>query len=297
MSDANNTQNKDREEFKKIIKELRPIDDEFMRLMFKDDIPLMQHVLRIILDKDDLIVTEIETQRNLKKLAGGRSICLDVYATDSENKKYDIEIQRNDSGATPHRARYHLGAIDVENLNSGQDFKELPDTYIIFITENDYFGKGEPLYIFEKMNIKSHEPLNDGAHIIYVNGQYRGDGDIGKLMHDFCCADPDKMYFVDMAERAKIFKENKKGEIQMSGILERKKIEWFNEGVEAGLQKGVEQGVQQGVERGILQGIEENKKDTARKMLAAGIFTAKQVAEYSGLDVKQVEKIKNSLLN
>ena len=75
---------------RQIVKELRPIDDAFMRAMFQDNIPLVQLVLRIILDKDDLVVTEIETQRDLNKLAGGRSICLDAYATDRSGKKYDI---------------------------------------------------------------------------------------------------------------------------------------------------------------------------------------------------------------
>lgn len=156
-------------------------------------------------------------------MAGGRSVCLDAYATDAEGKKYDIEIQKNDYGADPHRARYHLGALDTENLKAGQDFKELPDTYIIFITESDYFKEGEPVYIFEMKNTKTGRPLNSGAYIIYVNGKYRGYDDIGRLMHDFCCADPDEMYFDDIAERVKVFKNNKEGELQVSGILEQMK--------------------------------------------------------------------------
>lgn len=97
---------RDKARIKKIIEELRPIDDMLMRLMLKDDIPLTEHILRIILNKEDLKVTGIETQRDLKKLAGSRSVCLDAYATDSGGRKYDIEIQRSDFGADPHRARY-----------------------------------------------------------------------------------------------------------------------------------------------------------------------------------------------
>jgi len=33
---------------------LRPIDDDFMRCLFKDNIPLAEFVLRIITDKPDL---------------------------------------------------------------------------------------------------------------------------------------------------------------------------------------------------------------------------------------------------
>ncbi len=86
---------------------LRPIDDDFMRCLFKDNIPLAQLVLRIITGKPDLIITDCQTQKDMKRLAGARSLCLDAYGTDATGKKYDLEIQRADKGADPHRARYH----------------------------------------------------------------------------------------------------------------------------------------------------------------------------------------------
>ena len=49
---------------------LRPIDDDFMRCLFKDNIPLAEFVLRIITDKPDLIITDCETQKDMKRLAG-----------------------------------------------------------------------------------------------------------------------------------------------------------------------------------------------------------------------------------
>ena len=89
------------------LRKLRPIDDDFMRCLFKDNIPLAELVLRIITGKPDLIITNCRTQENMKRLAGARSICLDTYGTDSTEKKYDLEIQRADKGADPHHARYH----------------------------------------------------------------------------------------------------------------------------------------------------------------------------------------------
>ena len=66
---------------------LRPIDDDFMRCLFKDNIPLVELVLRIITDKPDLFITDCETQKDMKRLAGARSICLDAYGMDSAGKK------------------------------------------------------------------------------------------------------------------------------------------------------------------------------------------------------------------
>ena len=106
--------------------------------------------------------------------AGARSICLDAYGTDSTGKKYDLEIQRADKGADPHRARYHSSVMDVENLDTGQEFSELPDTYTIFIVEKDLYGMSKPVYLIERINLDTGKPFEDGEHILYVNGEYRG---------------------------------------------------------------------------------------------------------------------------
>lgn len=57
--------------------------------------------------------------------------------------------------------------MDVENLHSGQEFKELPDTYTVFIIERDFYGKGEPIYPIERMNLAMGKPFEDGEHILY----------------------------------------------------------------------------------------------------------------------------------
>ncbi len=85
------------------LEQLRPIDDDFMRCLFKDNIPLAELVLRILTGKQDLMITACETQKDMKRLAGARSVCLDAYGVDSDRKKYDLEIQRADKGAEPHR--------------------------------------------------------------------------------------------------------------------------------------------------------------------------------------------------
>lgn len=47
-----------------------PIDDDFMHCMFKDNIPLAELVLRIITGKLDLTITDCQTQKDMKRLAG-----------------------------------------------------------------------------------------------------------------------------------------------------------------------------------------------------------------------------------
>ena len=238
------------------LSKLRPIDDEFMRCLFKDNIPLAELVLRIITGKQDLIITDCQTQKDMKRLAGARSICLDAYGMDSQNKKYDLEVQRAEKGARPHRARYHSSVMDIENLNAGQEFEELPDTYTIFITEKDFYGKGEALYPIERINLSTGEAFNDGEHILYVNGEYRGDSDLGKLMHDFNCTDADDMNFDLMAERTRYLKENLEGVKEMI--------------YEANYQQALE---------------------IAKRLIARGKDTLEEIAEDTGLTLIKVQEL------
>ena len=101
--------------------------------------------------------------------------------------------------------------MDVENLDAGQEFDELPDTYTIFVTEHDVFSMGKPFYRVERISLDLNEPFGDGEHILYVNGAYRDDSDIGKLMHDFSCWDPDDMNFELLKSATRYYKENLEG--------------------------------------------------------------------------------------
>lgn len=211
---------RERQEDLQRLRGLRPIDDDFMRCLFRDNIPLTQHVLRILTGIGELNITSVDTQADMKRLVGARSICLDAYGTDDEGKKYDMEVQRSDKGAGKHRARYHSSAMDIDNLDAGQDFSELPDTYTIFITENDIFAEGLPYYDIERMKMSTGELFHDGAHILFINGAYRGDDEIGKLMHDFSCSDPDDMINKELADRTRYFKETEEGVEAVCKIME-----------------------------------------------------------------------------
>ena len=105
-------------------------------------------------------------------------------------------------------------------MDAGQEFEELPDTYIIFITEKDFYGKGEPIYVVERINLTTGKNFEDGEHILYVNGEYREESELGKLMHDFNCTEADDMIFGLMAERTRYLKENPEGVNEMCKAME-----------------------------------------------------------------------------
>ena len=182
---------------------------------------ITEQVLRLIIGVPSLEVKSVSTQKALEMRAvNARSVILDVYATDGDGVVYNIEVQRSDEGAVPQRARYHVGALDVAGLCPGQDFSQLPQVFVIFITEHDVLGVDGGVYCFDRIDRKTGKALEDGSHIIYVNGDYRGDDSIGRLVHDFLCHDPREMHLPFMAEKAGFLKSEPKGEARMNKALE-----------------------------------------------------------------------------
>lgn len=133
----------------------------------------------------------------------------------------DIEVQGNSEGTHVKRARFHSSMVDSRMLRAGQKFRELKDSYVIFIYKHDKFQRGLPIYHIDRYVSETREPFDDGAHIVYVNGNYKGEDEIGKLMQDFHQADPDNMYYKELAEGVRHYKESKGGNEIMCEAVEK----------------------------------------------------------------------------
>ena len=214
------------------LRAFRLLDDDFFTKCFDGNTECIQLVLRIVLDKPDLSVVDVRTQVFVENLLN-RSVRLDVLATDQVGRKFNIEIQRADKGAGRRRARYNSSMMDANLLKKGEDFESLPETFVVFITENDVIGKGRPVYPIERCFIDTGEKFEDGSHILYVNGAYRDETPIGKLMHDFACTDPSDMYYPVLAERARFFKESEEGIAVMCKAMEDMRKQTLEEGMRA----------------------------------------------------------------
>ena len=236
MADENTLLNSDLEsryeKYKGIIKNFTLMSDIFMRNVFKKR-ECLEYVLQVIMEKQDLHVIDQIIQKDYKNLQG-RSAVMDCVAKDSTGKQFDVEIQQDNEGASPKRARYHSGLMDMNTLNPGQDFEELPESYVIFITRDDILGYGLPIYHIDRQIKELNEAFQDEAHIIYVNSRKQNDTELGKLMHDLHCKKADEMHSPILAKRMYELKETQKGVELMCHEMEK----IYSEGMESGEKRG-----------------------------------------------------------
>ena len=236
MADENTLLNSDLEsryeKYKGIIMNFTLMSDIFMRNVFKKR-ECLEYVLQVIMEKQDLHVIDQIIQKDYKNLQG-RSAVMDCVARDSTGKQFDVEIQQDNEGASPKRARYHSGLMDMNTLNPGQDFEELPESYVIFITRDDILGYGLPIYHIDRQIKELNEAFQDEAHIIYVNSRKQDDTELGRLMHDLHCKKADEMHSPILAKRVYELKETQKGVELMCHEMEK----IYSEGMESGEKRG-----------------------------------------------------------
>lgn len=245
------------------IESFKLMDDTYMNAFFNEQPELVQFVLRIIMNKEHLIVKSARTQKPLKSIQG-RSITLDVDAVDENGTRYDIEVQQENNGAKPKRARFHSSMIDSDALMPTDDFEKLPETYVIFITSKDYLKGGKPIYTVDRyVKELNMLPFDDEAHIIYVNSEYINDTAIGKLMHDFHCTQPSEMYYTNLAERANYLKNTKGGYDDMCQIMEESNKE----------------------------AVRQNLYQVAMNLIRMGMGTEEDIAKATNLTLEEIQQL------
>jgi len=212
--------------------------------------------------------------------ANTKGIRCDVYVKDQDGVAYIVELQRRDTKEIPKRMRYYQTTSDSRQLPKGGKYKDLKDNYVIFICREDIFGHGLYKYTFRnRCDEISNLTLDDGTHKIVLNTQGNND--------DACSDVVDFLNLIEgVASDTPLIKQIEMAteEIKDDEIWREKRMQ-----SDVREQDAIER-LEETLERGLQQGIESKAIEVARKMLADGL-SVENVAKYSGLDNKQIEKL------
>lgn len=170
-----------------------------------DDKMACQHVLRILTGMKDLTVLEVRVQHRVSKITSHDAI-LDILAEDSSGKLFNLEIQRADTIDHARRTRFYVSMIDSEYLMKGKKYADLPDVYIVYISETDLWETGYTSYAVSKNFENTEIPYDDGQHILYVNAAVDDGTETAALMKYFKTADPEDMSQGDLSKRVHFLK-------------------------------------------------------------------------------------------
>lgn len=155
----------------KRLKELT-IKDNFMFgavMMDEDNCKgLLERVLEIPIDRVD-----VSKEKSIVYHPEYKGVRLDVYAKDEKQTRYNVEMQVERKPALGKRSRYYQSQMDMEMLLTGEDYTELPNTYVIFICDFDPFGDGLYRYSTGMVCEETGKSVSDGVKTVYLNAHGR----------------------------------------------------------------------------------------------------------------------------
>ena len=244
-------------------------------------------VLELILGKKFPKVT-VRTEYTVLFSSDFRSVRFDVYAKDEVQVSYNLEMQNQNKGNLPKRARYHQAEMDVTSLKPGEGFNDLQPSYVIFICMFDPFGDGLYQYTFEERCLENSRPLGDGTIKIFLNVKGKNNQEVPKALVDFLkyvenSTDARANEFSNtnlqkLHEKVLKLKESRELEENFMYLTEWLEEE-RNEGREEGRVEGLEQGRDQMLKL-IKYMIEENEQEFIPRLTTDPAFFEEMLKKY-----------------
>ncbi len=214
---------------------------------------ILERLLEIAVDS----IGYPEEQKVIDITKDSKSVRLDVYLLDEKGTVYNIEIQTTENRNLPKRTRYYQGMIDLNSIEKGIDYQELPQSYVIFICTFDPFGKQRWKYTFENKSAEdSVTGLEDGTAKIFFNTKGLTGG-IGKDAQNILTYIENNSvsdrFTESIAQEVQKIKENREWRVEYMTLL-MKEQEKYREGMKRGMAEGMEKGMAEGMEKGMAEG-------------------------------------------
>ena len=255
----------------------------FSKIMRDEEIAkgVVENLLGIKIKKVDFL----SSQYSIDELYGGKGIRLDAYLEDS-GKVVDIEMQnvvQMDEGL---RMRYYQSIIDIEHLNRGERYRNLKESYVVFICLSDPFGDGKSVYNFATKEVDGERILNDRIHkVIYNASDFEKAKEpkvraFLKFVKERSATD---LLTHKIQEAVDICKNHQKWRAEYM-LWEDQVTEWKEEAREI----GKVQGLKEGLSKGIAEGALNKAVETAKKMIKKCI-DLNTISECTGLSLEQIK--------
>ena len=190
------------------------IKDDFMFGVIMRDPKFCKPFLERVLGMKIARLKYPRSQEVIDLSADAKSVRLDIYAEDGNDTVYNIEMQTVQNRNLPKRARYYQGMIDLNTLGKGENYKDLKQSFVIFVCTFDLFGKGRHIYTFENRCVQDGSiSLGDGTVKIMLNTKGTMDDvtpEMKRLLDFIDGKEPEDDYTRELAEAVESTRKNEK---------------------------------------------------------------------------------------
>lgn len=261
------------EKYKKLIENSIPLNNEVFMIFAKNK-KFCEEFLRVILRDKKLIVIDNDIQKHLPS-AFNKSVIIDMLCRLSNGDIVNVEIQL--SKEKHHAKRIFTYASKIKSYidEKGEEYRNLKEVIIIYLTKEDIFKKGSTVYKVD-MNIISDKKIfisnwNCGLKVYYVNAE----GLTNKTINEYLKLLTDKK---TTSKKFSMTSSIKKGIYEIGGKKMSKEWKELYDGIE---------------NIGIEKGKKEGKISAFIEMVNDKLLTIKEAAKRVGMTEKEFSKLVN----
>jgi predicted transposase/invertase (TIGR01784 family) len=298
---------------------LSPKNDFVFKKLFASDAEILTDLINHVLGRSgpdrivsvDILNPEIPPEEIEKKF-----IVLDIRATDETGREFDIEMQVRRYEDYPKRTLYYLCRMYGGQLGAGEPYATLHPVVGIHFLDYALFPDGPDFrYHFSFRDVRHPNlSLTDdlSLHVFELPGIERlfrpsESGPLLEWLHffDHSHAEGEDImkarYQNPMIHKALDSLRALSADRQTRELAERREralkdeAMFLNEARKKGLEEGLEKGLKKGLEKGRNEGLEAGRKETALNLLRTNLLSPDRIAEVTGLDIAEIEKLKGSL--
>lgn len=175
------------EQQKALVAQFNLMDDTFFSVVMEHN-DAAEYLLTHLLGKKVRII-ENKTQYSIRNIEN-HSIVLDALIEDEEHNIYDVEVQIGDKKNHERRIRYYRTAIDWSYLEKGKNYSELPELYMIFISDFDPFQMSKVHYEIAQYIEGTDRKYDSGVHIHYFNTKVNDGTFVAEILQYMKHSDP-----------------------------------------------------------------------------------------------------------
>ena len=146
-----------------------------------------QATIEILLSREVDMLSQTETEKELRISPDLRQVRLDVVGMDIHGQIYHAEMQKKNTNNLIRRSRYYQSQLDASLLSPGSvQFNDLKDTTMILVAPFDLFGYGLYRYTFQGHCLEVPDlKIEDGATRVFINTNGTNQNDFSQEFLDF----------------------------------------------------------------------------------------------------------------
>lgn len=265
--------------------------DNFMFCSVMKDEKLCRRLLEIMLGMEIERIEYLASEHHIDSLYDSRGVRLDIYVK-GDDRVFNVEMQTGEYENLMLRARYYQSSMDVDSTERGLDYKNLKETFILFICRTDPFKGGLPVYTkVSRFKETDSVRYDDRTHTFFYNAEAyekAEDPEVKAFLQYIDRLKAESDFTRELEQTVKNVKydrgfrnkymtlsyeiEKAKRIAREEGLTEGRaegreeglaegRAEGREAGLEEGRETGLEQGLTQGLEQGLAQGLVQGEKN------------------------------------